>query len=122
VILRWFQRIDLSCQFQGLLWSFLLFSPHLLVTEDIAICLLAVQGTFFRPGTGAQLKLLLIFVPVNLCFLLVMQGMVSWMALPLFFVIKLVLACWWLTDILTFQPGWKKDSIVRLDRQTPVAV
>jgi len=101
VILRWSKRITFSTQFQGLLWTFLLFCPYLLVTEDLAVCLLAVEGTFFRPGLGAPFKILLVFLMVNLW----IRGLVG--GLPLFFPVKLALAAWWLADLIFLQrrPG-----------------
>jgi hypothetical protein len=103
VMTRWMKRISLSTQFQGLLWTFLLFCPYLLVTEDFAVCLLAVGGAFFRPGPGAFFKVLLVLLLVNMC-------MGTWTTLPLFFSIKLALALWWLADLIVFQPRLEKPA------------
>ncbi len=97
VILRWSKRISFSTQFQGLLWTFLLFCPYLLVTEDLAVCLLAVEGPFFRPGPGAAFKVLLVFLMVNLW----LRGLAG--GLPFVFPVKLTLAVWWLADLIFLQ-------------------
>lgn len=78
--------------FQGLLWTFLLFCPYLLATEDIAICLLIVEGNFFRPDPGAAWKVILVLFLVG--------PFARGLVFPLFFFIKLVLALWWLVDLM----------------------
>ncbi|MCE0483714.1 MAG: hypothetical protein LV479_05695 [Methylacidiphilales bacterium] len=48
IILVWTKRITPSEQFQGTIWLFLLFSPYLLPSENWVLCLLVVEGVFFR--------------------------------------------------------------------------
>ena len=66
--LRWARRISGSEQFQGMIWVFLLFFPYLLPSENWILCLLVVEGSFFRSrnsflGCG---KLLLLMGILNL--------------------------------------------------------
>jgi hypothetical protein len=63
IALRWRQRITLSEMFQALVGSFLLFSPYLLPSEDWILCLLLVEGRFFRDPSplAACAKLLILF-------------------------------------------------------------
>jgi hypothetical protein len=93
MFLGWSKRISLSTQFQGLLWAFLLFCPYLLVTEDFALCLLVVEGTFFRDGLGGAIKVLLVWVAANI-------WIGTLLHCPLPFAIKLVLAVWWLLELI----------------------
>jgi hypothetical protein len=51
VALRWTNRLSLSELFRGVVASFLLFSPYLLGTENWALCLLVVEGPFFRSSS-----------------------------------------------------------------------
>lgn len=92
-LLRWSKRISFSTQFQGLLWTLLLFCPYLLVTEDFAICLLAVEGTFFRNGLGGAVKVLLVLLAANIW----IGASLGW---PLSFALKFVLAIWWLLELV----------------------
>jgi hypothetical protein len=48
LLLRWTRLVNLSELFQLLLWVFVLFSPYLLPSEDWILCLLIVEGTFFK--------------------------------------------------------------------------
>ncbi len=48
LLLRWGGRLTLSGLFQSLIGVFLLFSPYLLPSEDWILCLLVVEGAFFR--------------------------------------------------------------------------
>jgi lysylphosphatidylglycerol synthetase-like protein (DUF2156 family) len=68
VVLRWMRRITASQLFQGLVWSFLLFSPYLLGSELCVLCLLVVEGAFFRSTQPAMVaaKLLLLAAVVDL--------------------------------------------------------
>jgi hypothetical protein len=50
LLLRWTRRITGSEHFQGMIGAFLLVSPYLLPSEDLILCLLAVEGPFFRTG------------------------------------------------------------------------
>ena len=104
LLARLMGRINLSTQFQGLLWTFLLFCPHLLVTEDFVICLLIGEGSFFRPDRYAALKILLVFLLVNLV-------MGTWTTWPLFFVVKLILAGWWLMDLISTSSKTPDNSL-----------
>jgi hypothetical protein len=68
LLLRWFRRITGSEHFQGMVWAFLLFSPYLMPSENLILCLLVVEGTFFRsthPGLVIG-KLLLLAAILNL--------------------------------------------------------
>lgn len=91
IALRWMKLLTLSGQFQGALWIFLLFSPYIAAPEDWVICLLAVEGIFFRPGWLAVFKVVLVFLIVNLQIGLLTHE-------PWFFPAKLTLAVWWLAD------------------------
>ena len=66
LILHARRRITLSELFQGLIGIFLLFSPYLLPSEDWILCLLVVEGAFFRYRAGwadlAKLILLVLIV------------------------------------------------------------
>jgi hypothetical protein len=94
IFLRWTKRISLSTQFQGLFWTFLIISPYMLVTEDFVICLLAVEGNFFRGGPGATVKVVLVLLLANIW----LGPLIHW---PLTFTLKVVLAAWWLIDLMT---------------------
>ena len=94
-VARWFRWISLSNLYHGVLWTFLLFCPYLLATEDIAICLLIVEGNFFRSGSGAPWKVVLV--------LFLMGPFALGLVFPVFFFIKLVLALWWLVDLVTYR-------------------
>jgi hypothetical protein len=68
VLLRWLHRIDASEHFQGMIGTFLLFSPYLLPSEDWILCLLVVEGPFFKTGSGPAIfaKLLILAGIMNL--------------------------------------------------------
>ena len=68
VLLRWTDRLTMSELFQLLVWVFVLFSPYLLPSEDWILCLLIVEGTFFKSTNvlAAATKLLLLAVIFNL--------------------------------------------------------
>ena len=68
VLLRWTGRLTLSEMFQLLVWVFVLFSPYLLPSEDWILCLLIVEGVFFKSShvLPALIKLLLLAVIFNL--------------------------------------------------------
>ncbi len=100
IVARWFKRISFSTQLQGLLWTFLLFCPHLLVTEDFVICLLIVEGNFFRAGWSALPKILLVFLLVNLILIGNLFTGPGSSPLPLAFIAKVILAGWWLVDLV----------------------
>ena len=63
IALHWFRKISLSELFQALIGIFLLFSPYLLPSEDWILCLLVVEGEFFRNSSrlAAVAKLLILF-------------------------------------------------------------
>jgi hypothetical protein len=48
LILRWTRLISPSGQFRGMIGIFLLFSPYLLPSENLILCLLVVEGSFFQ--------------------------------------------------------------------------
>jgi hypothetical protein len=60
--LRLTRRINGSEQFQGMVWSFLLFSPYIMPSENLILCLLVVEGSFFHSSNRLQVygKLLLL--------------------------------------------------------------
>ena len=62
LLLRWLGRISAPEQFLGMGWVFLLFSPYLLPSELWLLCLLVVEGPFFRASSWplAIAKLLLL--------------------------------------------------------------
>lgn len=93
VVLAWSGRIRLSTAFQALIWTFLLFCPYLLLTEDLLLGLLIVEGSFFRNGVGGVIKALLIVFVANIW----IGTMVHF---PLAFAAKLVLAAWWLAETM----------------------
>jgi hypothetical protein len=68
VLLRWSRLLTMSEMFQLLVWVFVLFSPYLLPSEDWILCLLIVEGLFFksRQLLPAVIKLLLLAVIFNL--------------------------------------------------------
>ncbi len=47
LVLQLTRRIPGSEHFQGMVWAFLLFSPYLMPNENLILCLLVVEGTFF---------------------------------------------------------------------------
>jgi cbb3-type cytochrome oxidase subunit 3 len=46
--LHWVGRLTPSQQFRGMIWTFLMLCPYLLPSEDCILCLLIVEGGFFR--------------------------------------------------------------------------
>jgi hypothetical protein len=46
--LRWIGRLTPSQHFRGMIWTFLMLCPYLLPSEDCVLCLLIVEGGFFR--------------------------------------------------------------------------
>jgi hypothetical protein len=70
ILLRWSRRITASQLFQAVVGIFLLFSPYLLPSEDWILCLLVVEGSFFRSGNFVALlvKLLLLASIMDLRF------------------------------------------------------
>jgi hypothetical protein len=68
VALRWMRQITPSQLFQGTVWAFLLFSPYLLGSELCILCLLVVEGSFFRATHWAAVtaKLLLLAAVLDL--------------------------------------------------------
>jgi cbb3-type cytochrome oxidase subunit 3 len=61
--LRWMGRLTGSQHFRGMIWTFLMLCPYLLPSEDCVLCLLIVEGGFFRSRNiwrdGALLVLML---------------------------------------------------------------
>jgi hypothetical protein len=68
VVLRWYRLLTLSEMFQLLVWVFLLFSPYVLRSEDWILCLLIVEGFFFKTGNWAAAmgKVFLLAVVFNM--------------------------------------------------------
>ena len=48
LFLRLTRRITGSDHFQGMVWAFLLFSPYMMPSENLILCLLVVEGSFFQ--------------------------------------------------------------------------
>jgi hypothetical protein len=95
VVLRWLGRISASEQFLGLGWVFLLFSPYLLPSELWILCLLVVEGPFFRRQSWplAMGKLLLLAAVIDL-----RDGL--FLPIDVNFPLKCLLAAWILWDAL----------------------
>jgi len=91
--LRWTGRISPSGQFQGMVWNFLLFCPYLLPSEDCIVCLLIVEGAFFRGGSffASGMKLILLLAMMNLRAGLTFPGQIN-------FPLKCVLLAWILAE------------------------
>jgi hypothetical protein len=91
--LRWSRRLSASGQFQAAVWIFLLFSPYLLPSEDWILCLLVVEGAFFREEDvfAACAKLLLLATIVDLRFVLPFIDQSH-------FALKALLAAWILAE------------------------
>lgn len=51
LVLRFGGRLSPSQHFRGMIWTFLMLCPYLLPSEDTILCLLIVEGDFFR-GRG----------------------------------------------------------------------
>jgi hypothetical protein len=68
LLLRWLDRITASEHFQAMIGTFLLFSPYLLPSEDWILCLLVVEGSFFKTGSRPALlaRLLILAGIMNL--------------------------------------------------------
>ncbi len=68
VVLHLLRRINFPIFFLGVLGSFLLLSPYVQSTESFALCLLVVNGAFFRSGTPVTMaaKLVLFAAILNL--------------------------------------------------------
>ena len=108
VVLRLKRQITPSQLFQGMVWSFLLFSPYLLGSETCILCLLVVEGSFFRSKQPliAAAKLVL------LAALLDLRGGVTF-PIDVGLFLKWMLFCWIVAD------GWRriassvKSSVIR---------
>jgi hypothetical protein len=92
---RWLGRISASEQFLGMGWAFLLFSPYLLPSELWILCLLVVEGPFFRAQSWllAAAKLLLLAAVIDL-----RDGL--FLPVDVNFPLKCLLATWILWDAL----------------------
>jgi hypothetical protein len=92
LFLRWSQRLSASEHFLAMLGVFLLFSPYLLPSEDWILCLLVVEGSFFKTTNAVQaaMRLLLLAAILDLRFPLVGFDVV--------FPLKCLLAAWMLYE------------------------
>jgi hypothetical protein len=108
VVLRWLGRISASELFLGLGWAFLLFSPYLLPSELWLLCLLVVEGPFFRAQAWppAAAKLLLLAAVLDL-----RDGL--FLPIDVNFPLKCLLAAWILWDAL-------RERNVRLRHPEPL--
>jgi hypothetical protein len=95
VLLRWLNRISAPELFLGLGWVFLLFSPYLLPSEMWILCLLVVEGTFFRAQAWptALGKLLLLAAVLD-----IRDGL--FLPIDVNFPLKCLLAAWIMIDAL----------------------
>ena len=95
LILRWMDRLTPSQHLRGMIWTFLIFCPYLLPSEDTIVALLIVEGGFFRSRgvvrNAALLVLLLALMNLRMgltfpwqvnfplkCGLLIWMGMEAW--------------------------------------------
>jgi hypothetical protein len=65
LVLRGMGRLTASQHFRGMIWTFLMLCPYLLPSEDCVLCLLIVEGDFFRSRTiwrNAALLLLMLAI------------------------------------------------------------
>jgi hypothetical protein len=87
--LRWAGRVTPSQQFRGMIWIFLMLCPYLLPSEDAILCLLVVEGDFFRArGAGRNIALLLLMLGImNLRDGLTFPGQIN-------FPLKCILLAW----------------------------
>ena len=61
--LRWMDRLTPSQHLRGMVWTFLMFCPYLLPSEDTIVALLIVEGDFFRArGVVRNLALLVLLL------------------------------------------------------------
>ncbi len=95
LLLRWWGRISAPEQFLAMGWVFLLFSPYLLPSELWILCLLVVEGPFFRAQSWrlAAGKLLLLAAVIDF-----RDGL--FLSIALNFPLKCLLAAWILFDAL----------------------
>jgi hypothetical protein len=95
LLLRWLGRIPAPEYFLGLGWVFLLFSPYLLPSEMWILCLLVVEGAFFRAQAWpvAMAKLLLLAAVLD-----IRDGL--FLPIDVNFPLKCLLAAWILWDAL----------------------
>jgi hypothetical protein len=87
--LRWAGKLTASQHFRGMIWTFLMLCPYLLPSEDTIICLLVVEGDFFRsrgPWRNAALLLMMIAL-MNLRTGLTYPGQIN-------FPLKCILLAW----------------------------
>jgi cbb3-type cytochrome oxidase subunit 3 len=93
--LRWMNRITPSQHFRGMIWTFLMLCPYLLPSEDTILCLLVVEGPFFRArGPVRNVALLALMLGImNLRAGLTFPGQIN-------FPLKCVLLAWMAVDLL----------------------
>jgi hypothetical protein len=105
LVLRWLARISAAEQFLGMGGVFLLFSPYLLPSEMWILCLLVVEGTFFRaqgwPIVAAKLLLLAAVLDLR-------DGLL--LPIDVNFPLKCLLAAWMLWDALRERNRSAKQS------------
>lgn len=105
VILRWCRHITASEHFQGMTWTFLIFSPYLLPSENWVLWLLVVEGTFFqlRPCFPDFLKLLLLAAIFDLRAYLTFPVPIDW-------TLKCLLCAWILIELLR-KRSWNSNEL-----------
>lgn len=105
LVLRWIRLITGSEHFQGMVWAFLLLSPYLLPTEDWVICLVVVEGTFFRcePTLVACGKVLLLFAILDLRAGLTFPTQIDWY-------LKWLLFGWIVVEALRTRLGYSEPA------------
>ena len=98
--LRWAGRITPSQHLRGMIWTFLMLCPYLLPSEDTILCLLIVEGGFFRSRRlwrNAALLLLMLGI-MNLRDGLTFPGQIN-------FPLKCVLLAWMAAEAIWAKPG-----------------
>ena len=106
--LRWAGKLTPSQHFRGMIWTFLMLCPYLLPSEDTIICLLIVEGDFFRSRGVWRNAALLPFVIglMNLRAGLTFDGQVN-------FPLKCVLLGWMAVEAVPMRPMTARDSLPR---------
>jgi cbb3-type cytochrome oxidase subunit 3 len=102
--LRWIGRLTPSQHFRGMIWTFLMLCPYLLPSEDCIVCLLIVEGDFFRARIiwrNAALFLLMLAI-MNLRAGLTFPGQIN-------FPLKCGLLAWMAIEAL-FRPDILRDK------------
>ncbi len=97
--LRFAGRITPSQHFRGMIWTFLMLCPYLLPSEDTILCLLIVEGGFFRSrGPLRTIAILALMLAImNLRAGLTFPGQIN-------FPLKCVLLAWMAAEFVWRRP------------------